>query len=203
MKTSTEMLRELDPQALGPSAFCAALFSYLEHEGATMYDETVTQLEHGLQSAALAEQEGYGPDLQIAALLHDIGHLMLSEHDARDDFLATDLQHEIVGAHLVTQWFGAEVGGPIALHVPAKRYLVATDPGYADGLSAASIRSLEVQGGPMSTEEVQTFETLPYHAEAVLVRRWDDRAKVAGLEVAPLQHWRPAIELLISAAADQ
>ncbi|WP_083883823.1 HD domain-containing protein [Nocardia higoensis] len=189
----------LDAATLGPDAFCDALFAYLETTGQTMYDETVTQLEHGLQCAALAEAEGHGPKLQIAALLHDIGHLMLDEHDDRDDFLETDLRHEIIGARLVTRWFGPEVGGPIALHVPAKRYLVATDPEYANGLSASSVRSLAVQGGPMNAAELEAFRQTPYYAEAVLVRRWDDLAKVADLTTPPLEHWRGAITHLLAA----
>jgi phosphonate degradation associated HDIG domain protein len=198
MPVTTAEVLDLDPQQLGPDAFCDALFDYLADAGQTMYDETVTQLEHGLQCAALAEREGQGRALQVAALLHDIGHLVLDEHDERDDFLEVDQRHEVVGARLVTAWFGAEVGGPVALHVPAKRYLVATDPAYAAGLSQASIRSLEVQGGPMTADEIRAFEQLPHQAEAVQLRRWDDRGKVRGADVPPLEHWRPALLFLLS-----
>lgn len=197
MPVTTEQLLALDPRECGADPFCDQLFEYLEEAGQTMYDETVTQLEHGLQCAALAHREGYGPELQVAALLHDIGHLVLDEHDDRDDFLETDQRHEVIGAHLVTRWFGAQVGGPIALHVPAKRYLVATDSSYADGLSDASVRSLRVQGGPMTVAEIAAFERRPHHVEAVQLRRWDDLAKVAGAEVPSLEHWRSAVlELL-------
>ena len=197
MPVTTEQLFALDPQECGVESFCDRLFAYLAEAGQTMYDETVTQLEHGLQCATLAHGEGHGPELQVAALLHDIGHLVLDEHEECDDFLETDQHHEVIGARLVTKWFGARVGGPIALHVPAKRYLVATDSSYADGLSDASVRSLQVQGGPMTAEEIVAFEKRPHHTEAVQLRRWDDRAKVAGAEVPPLAHWRSAVlELL-------
>ncbi|HCA87770.1 MAG TPA: hypothetical protein DEQ61_21280 [Streptomyces sp.] len=193
MPVTTEELLELDPRECGVEEFCDRLFDYLGHAGQTMYDETVTQLEHGLQCAALAEQDGHGQALQVAALLHDIGHLVLDEHDERDDFLETDQRHEVVGARLVTAWFGAEVGGPVALHVPAKRYLVAIDPSYANGMSQASVRSLEVQGGPMTDDEISAFEQRPHYAGAVQLRRWDDRGKVADAGVPGLEHWRPAV----------
>jgi gamma-butyrobetaine dioxygenase len=71
----------------------------------------------------------------------------------------------------------------VALHVAAKRYLCATEPDYLAGLSASSVRSLALQGGPMSATEVEAFERLAHHRSATLVRRWDDLAKVTGLDV--------------------
>lgn len=200
MSITTHDVLELDPASMTPDEFCDALFSYLAEAGQTMYDETVTQLEHGLQCAALAEQGGFEPRLQVAALLHDLGHLLLDEHDGAEDFLDTDLRHEIIGAHTVTRWLGQPVGGPVALHVPAKRYLVTTDPTYAAGLSQASIRSLEVQGGTMTPHEVAEFEKLPYHRDAVELRRWDDLGKAPDADVPELEHWRAAlVECLIAA----
>lgn len=204
MSITTDELLALDPTTMGAEDFCDALFGYLADAGQTMYDETVTQLEHGLQCAALAEQAGFDSRLQVAALLHDLGHLLLDEHDGHDDFLDEDLRHEIIGAHTVTRWFGQPVGGPVALHVPAKRYLVTVDPTYAAGLSESSVRSLEVQGGAMTEREVTDFEAQAHHRDAVKLRRWDDQGKVGGAVVPGLEHWRTAVvDCLVAAHGAQ
>jgi gamma-butyrobetaine dioxygenase len=148
-----------------------------------MYDEAVTELEHALQAAALAIADGAPDHLVAAALLHDVGHLVSDDNVTIDEQLSEDFEHERVGARHLARWFGPDVTAPVALHVAAKRYLCAVEPGYLDGLSPSSVRSLALQGGPMSTAEVDRFERLAHHREATLVRRWDDRAKVAGLDV--------------------
>ncbi|MFG1926477.1 phosphonate degradation HD-domain oxygenase [Cryptosporangium sp. NPDC048952] len=186
---------QLDADRLTADEFCDQLFAFLETAGQSNYDEAVTQLEHALQCAALAESAGYGPHAQVAALLHDIGHLALGEDGESAEH---DQRHEIIGARLVTRWFGAEAGGPVALHVAAKRYLVATDPAYFGSLSPASVHSLELQGGPMTSDEVTKFERLPQHEVAVELRRWDDLAKDVDAEVPALEHWRPAITALLT-----
>ena len=76
----------------------------------------------------------------------------------------------------------------------AKRYLCAIDPGYARGLSPASTQSLGLQGGAMMPQEVETFSQLPWAAEAVRLRRWDDGAKIAGLRAPDLEAYRPLLE---------
>jgi phosphonate degradation associated HDIG domain protein len=190
--TSADIL-ELDPAEVGPGGFCDTVLGYLEVAGQSRYDETVSQLEHGLQCAALAERAGCSAVVQVAALLHDLGHLVLDEHDHRPDFLTRDRRHEVVGARLATRWFGPSAGAPIALHVAAKRYLVHADPAYRAGLSPASVRSLRVQGGPMSAGAARRFRALPHADAAVALRRWDDLAKVAGARVPGLPHWRPAL----------
>ncbi len=82
--------------------------------------------------------------------------------------------------------FGPEVYEPVHLHVAAKRYLCATDPAYFTRLSPASVQSLQLQGGPMSADEIAAFESNPYFREAVRLRHWDDKAKVPGLATASL-----------------
>jgi phosphonate degradation associated HDIG domain protein len=166
-----------------------------------MYDEEVTELEHALQTAALAQAEGAPDHLVAAALLHDVGHLVSDDNVALDEELATDFHHERVGARYLTRWFGPEVTAPVALHVAAKRYLCAVEPGYLDDLSPSSTRSLALQGGPMSSAEVEAFERLPHHEAATLVRRWDDRAKVAGLAVAGLDAYRSLLARLVTTGA--
>ncbi len=161
-----------------------------------VYDEDVTELEHALQAAALARADGAPDHLIAAALLHDVGHLVSDDNVRLDEELTDDFHHERVGARYLTRWFGPEVTAPIALHVAAKRYLCAVDVAYFDALSASSVRSLQLQGGPMSDADVQAFERLPHHREATLVRRWDDRAKVAGLVVGGLDDYRTLLTRL-------
>jgi phosphonate degradation associated HDIG domain protein len=146
-------------------------------EGATEYlGEPVTQAAHLLQAAALAEQDSARDALIAAALLHDVGHFAgtLSGHDL---MRGRDTRHGEAGAAWLAQWFGEEVTEPVRLHVAAKRYLCAVEPGYAAALSPASICTLGVQGGPMQDAELAQFEANRYAAAAVRVRRWDDAAK--------------------------
>jgi gamma-butyrobetaine dioxygenase len=166
-----------------------------------MYDEVVTELEHALQAAALARADGAPDHLIAAALLHDAGHLIADDNVTLDDELTEDFHHERVGARHLTRWFGPEVTAPVALHVAAKRYLCAVEEHYLADLSPSSLRSLGLQGGPMSPAEVEAFERLPHHAEAVLVRRWDDRAKVDGLAVADLSDYRSLLAGLVTGAS--
>ena len=172
----------------------AILFSYMEKRGQSFYDEVVTQLEHALQCATLAQQNGASATLITGALLHDVGHIILDEHNADRAFLDTDLTHEEVGAQYMEPFFPDAVTTPIRLHVPAKRYLCTTDASYHDGLSEASKRSFIVQGGVMSDEEREAFEQIPHFQEGVTLRRWDDLAKVKGLETAELETYRDIVQ---------
>jgi gamma-butyrobetaine dioxygenase len=148
----------------------------------------VTQLEHALQTAALAEQAFALDSLVVAALLHDLGHLLNPpENTSRSSM---DARHEDTAARWLSEYFSRAVTQPIRLHVAAKRYLCACEPAYAEALSPASRRSLVLQGGPMSDGERQTFEQDPWAREATMLRRWDDAAKVPGLRVPGLAHYR-------------
>jgi len=159
------------------------------------FGEPVSQLEHALQTALQAEQECASDTLIAAALLHDIGHLLrkLSE-DIADR--GVNGRHEQVGAMWLARYFPAAVTEPVRLHVAAKRYLCAIDDEYQRGLSAASTRSLALQGGPMSDEEVREFEASPHAREGALLRRWDDLAKVAGLKAPGLAQYQFLLEKL-------
>lgn len=174
-----------------------ALFDLFLERGGTHYDEAVTQTEHARQAAALAQADGAGDALVVAALLHDVGHLLVHEHSGQEGFLTQDAEHERVGAALLDRWFPIEVTAPIALHVPAKCYLVATDPHYAATLSTASVHSLAVQGGPMTSEEAAAFAERRFAGDACRVRRWDDHSKVSGHPTADLASYRPVVERLI------
>ena len=160
-----------------PGRFATELLGWLERAGATRYDEIVTQYEHAVQSAALARQRGGSPALIVAALLHDVGHLLVDEHDGHTGFLARDLEHERVGAGWLSRRFGADVTEPIRMHVAAKRYLCSIDAAYYHGLSGGSKRSFVVQGGTMTGDEIKAFLAHPSAPNALELRRIDDLAK--------------------------
>jgi phosphonate degradation associated HDIG domain protein len=166
---------------------------FTERGGGEYHGEAVTQLEHALQAAHLAETDGRPAEWIAAALLHDVGHLL---HGHGEDYLERGVndRHEDLGARFLARAFGPEVTEPIRLHVPAKRYLCAARPGYFATLSPASVRSLELQGGPMSADEVKEFERHPHFAAAAAIREYDDRAKVVGLATPPFAHFRAYLE---------
>jgi phosphonate degradation associated HDIG domain protein len=157
------------------------------------HGEAVSQIEHALQSAMLAETEG-APVAEIAAaLLHDIGHL-LHGHGEDAAERGIDDAHEALGQRFLEKAFRPDVTEPVRLHVAAKRYLAATRPEYAAKLSPASARSLELQGGPMSPEECRRFEAMPFSESALRLRIWDDEAKVPGLPTPPLAHYAKCLK---------
>jgi phosphonate degradation associated HDIG domain protein len=150
--------------------------------------EPVTQLEHALQTAALAEGQGADDELVTASLLHDLGHLL---HDLGETptLRGVDDVHQYAALPFLRGLFGERVLGGIRLHVDAKRYLCATRAGYQTALSADSQRSLALQGGVFTTEQATAFIARPGAADAVSLRLWDDLAKTAGLATPPLSHF--------------
>ena len=166
--------------------------------GGVYFGEPVSQLEHALQTAFQAEQEGASDTLIAAALLHDIGHLL---HKLPEDIADSGIDgwHEQVGAMWLSRYFPAAVTEPIRLHVAAKRYLCAVDSEYRRQLSTASIQSLALQGGSMSEGAARDFEAMPYVREAVRLRRWDDQAKVIGWKAPDLTQYQLLLEKLADA----
>lgn len=151
--------------------------------------EAVSQLEHALQCAALAEAANSSASLISASLLHDLGHLI---HSLGEDIVerGIDDRHEHRAIPFIRSLFGDEVTEPIRLHVNAKRYLCSADASYWNTLSPASKRSLELQGGIFSPEAANAFIQRPYAREAVQLRRWDDQAKIPGRDTPPIEHFR-------------
>lgn len=163
--------------------------------GEAYFGEAVTVLEHGLQAAHFARSAQVDEPLVVAALLHDVGHLLVAAPEALDDW-TYDAGHERVGASWLDVRFGAAVADPVRLHVAAKRYLCATTKRYRATLSPASLHTLELQGGPMSAAEAEAFRTEPHFRAALHLRLWDDRAKVPGLRCPQLDDYWPLIERL-------
>ena len=176
------------------------IISLLNDQGQARYGmEAVSQREHALQAAWAAEKAGVPSALVAAALVHDVGHLL---HDLPEDAPEQGINdhHETSGQRWLVKHFSPEVTEPVRLHVDAKRYLCAVEPAYNDLLSLPSAKSLELQGGAFDTEGVAAFEALPFYKEAVQLRRWDDEAKVAGLDTPDIDHFRPHLEAAVSAS---
>jgi [1-hydroxy-2-(trimethylamino)ethyl]phosphonate dioxygenase len=172
------------------------ILALYQRRGPATYGEGVTQNEHALQAALLAEKSGAKPALIAAALLHDIGHLL---HELPEDIAeqGVDTRHEALGSAWLSQHFGPEVSEPVRLHVAAKRYLCRVEPAYFDALSEASKLSLRLQGGPMSMEEAEAFAALPVALDAVQVRRWDDEAKRVGLQTPAFEYFIPYLGTVV------
>lgn len=169
------------------------IYAVYAEKGHRHYGENVSELEHALQSAEFARQFGESDAVVLACLLHDYGHLLhdLGETVANDGI---DARHEELGATLLREQFPPEIVEPVRLHVAAKRYLCGKDRTYLEGLSPSSRLSLQLQGGPMSEEELRKFEAHPHYDAAVRVRRYDDMGKVPGMKTPGLEAYRELIE---------
>jgi len=159
--------------------------------------ESVSITDHMLQTAVLAEQDAALPALVAAALLHDVAYVvtdLLAAGPATGDL---DERHAEVGAAFLAAHFVPAVVEPVRLHVAAKRYLCAVEPGYLASLSPASLRTLGLQGGPYGDAEARAFAASPYAADAVRLRRYDERAKVAGGATPDLDHYQPLLRSVL------
>lgn len=165
------------------------IFALFERRGDREYfGETVSQRDHALQVAHFAVQDRAKGPLTVASLLHDIGHLLTGEEGMAER--GFDGRHENSGNAWLRQHFSPAVTEPVRMHVAAKRYLCYAEPDYLRGLSDASILSLKLQGGMFNEREATNFLAQPYAHDAVRLRRWDDRGKILGLEVAPIESYR-------------
>lgn len=153
--------------------------------GAQSYGEAISQIGHVEQCGQLAVEAGEDDAMIVAALLHDVGQF-IDDAGNMAQVMGVDARHEQLGADFLARWFGPEVTEPVRLHVAAKRYLCAVEPGYAQALSGASKLSLALQGGAMGADEIATFEAHPWFAQAVRLRRYDDGGKRIGWAVPSL-----------------
>ncbi len=184
-----------------------AFLSDLFHRGeALSYGPgQVSMCAHMLQTADLARADGAEPALIAASLLHDVGHFgtdfpidFTDDNHAAMQSAVADHRHEEAGADLLAPFFGPQVSEPVRLHVPAKRYLCAIDPGYFEGLGPTTRHTLGLQGGPMSDADAEAFHALPFAAEAARLRRWDDQAMVADRPVPGFSEYQAMLEDLLA-----
>jgi phosphonate degradation associated HDIG domain protein len=174
---------------------------YQQHGGEEYAGEKVTQLEHMVQAAQLAEEQGYDNEVVLAAFLHDIGHICEAGRgdNEMDGFGIKD--HEEIGAdYLLQKGFSKKVVRLVQSHVEAKRYLTYKDPEYYDKLSDASKKTLEYQGGKMEKEEAEAFEQYPLFDLIIKMRKWDEQAKIEHKPLPDLSHYR---ELILNHLASQ
>ena len=187
------------PETLDRSTIVAFLADIFERRGGEEYlGEPVTMAQHMLQGAALAEEAGHAEEIIVAALLHDIGHFTsefgtFSMDDTEDKF------HEEAGAEVLERFLPPVVTDCVRHHVAAKRYLCAARPEYFRRLSAASVHSLNLQGGPMSEDEVAAFERQPNLDAIVRVRYLDDAGKRPDMVTPPFAHYAPMVQRLVDA----
>jgi phosphonate degradation associated HDIG domain protein len=161
---------------------------FRDHGHIAYTGEGVSQLEHALQSAELAEAEGATDPLVTAALLHDLGH-MLNRQGETPTMRGIDDQHQYFAIPFLRPLFPPAVIEPIRLHVDAKRALCALEPDYYESLSEDSRRSLTLQGGVYTEREARAFVDKPFAADAMRLRRWDEKAKVPGATTPPIGHY--------------
>jgi phosphonate degradation associated HDIG domain protein len=167
---------------------------YEQHGGEEYAGEKITQLEHMVQAAQLAEEQGYDEDVIVAAFLHDIGHICEEGRGDNDmDGFGIKNHEEIGGDYLLGKGFSKKVVRLVESHVEAKRYLTLRDPGYYDQLSEASKKTLEYQGGKMSDEEAAAFEHYPLFDLIIKMRKWDEQAKIEHKPLPNLDRYRDMI----------
>jgi len=185
-----------------PDALIEELYTLYNSSGHGDYSsERVSQLDHALQCAKQASDEGQDDETVIAALLHDVGHLCAPPRAARMGSAGVS-HHEAIGAtYLRKRGFSEKVTELVSGHVQAKRYLTFKDPGYFEELSPASVQTLGYQGGPMSEDEASEFESDPLSELKLRVRLWDERGKRPGWDVPPLEFYRDLLVHHLNAAS--
>ena len=175
---------------------CTDIIALFEKRGSLQYGrEAVSQMEHALQCAQLAELAGETDETIVASLLHDMGHLIASEGAGMpDDAQERDDLHQYVALPFLRGVLPDAVLEPIRLHVDAKRYLCSSEPTYWASLSDASKHSLSLQGGPFTETQLEAFMAQPYAEEAVRLRRYDDFAKVPQKQTPDLAHFAQKLQ---------
>jgi phosphonate degradation associated HDIG domain protein len=163
------------------------------------YGENVSQYEHAAQAAILAKRQGYDEEVQIAAFLHDIGHLFPAQTEEELMEVYGRKDHESVAADwLRERGFSEKTAILVENHVNAKRYLTFIDEDYFAALSEASKQTLIFQGGRMTEKEAKEFEKNPYHELIIKMRRWDEAAKVEAMKLPTLDHFLNIIDTYLT-----
>jgi [1-hydroxy-2-(trimethylamino)ethyl]phosphonate dioxygenase len=187
-----------DPATLTPDTIVDFLGSIFDRRGGEEYlGEPVTMGEHMLQGATIAEQNGQPEEIIVAALLHDIGHFT-SEFGTFTMDDTEDRHHEDAGGEVLERFFPTVITDCVRYHVAAKRYLCATRPEYLSLLSEASVRSLNLQGGPMQPDEVAAFESNPNLEKIVAVRYLDDAGKHPQMVTPDFWHFAPMVQRMVN-----
>ncbi len=169
--------------------------------GAESYlGESVTMSQHMLQTAYNAEKAGEPAWVITSALLHDIGHYT---GEFPEDYIeqGVDNRHEHTGPAILEKFFDAEIVEPVRLHVQAKQYLCAVDPDYLGDLSDASVKTLELQGGPFNSDQVAAFEKNPHLETTIKIRKYDDGGKVAGVQTPDIDHYLAIVQQVLDESA--
>ena len=185
---------------MNPTDQIRDLFS---ERGHLAYGEGVSELQHALQAASLAQKDNASHNQIVAALLHDIGHLL---HGLPEDVAeqGIDGHHERIGEKWLEKYFGPEISQPVRLHVAAKRYQCTVNSDYLGQLSPASAKSFILQGDKMNGDELSAFEKNPFFKNALQLRTWDDNAKDPEMETPLLEHYLPLVKAaLVSSAINQ
>ncbi|WP_276500832.1 phosphonate degradation HD-domain oxygenase [Terrimonas pollutisoli] len=163
---------------------------YSKHGGEEYAGEKVSQLEHMVQAAQLAEQQGFDEEVILAAFLHDIGHICeAAQGDNEMDGYGIKNHEEIAARYLTDKGFSKKIIRLVQSHVDAKRYLTYRYPEYYEQLSAASKKTLEYQGGKMGEEEAAAFEKDPLFTLIIQLRKWDEQAKIEGMPLPQLEYY--------------
>ncbi len=176
----------------------STIIDLFQKNGSQHYGENLTQLEHALQCATLAEAAGADDEVVIAALLHDIGHLLDHNLHESNHTLGNTIHEDEGAAMLEAFGFSDNVVILVKNHVAAKRYLTAVEPNYFSSLSVASKKTLQIQGGPMSPTEIENFQKNPQFQLIVQLRHWDDLSKIPDLITPPLSHFIQKAEKLLN-----
>ncbi|MCE8512546.1 HD domain-containing protein [Ruegeria pomeroyi] len=175
-------------------AFLGDIFA--RRGGEEYLGEPVTMAQHMLQGATIAEQNGLPEEIIVGALLHDIGHFT-SEFGTYHPDDTEDRHHEDAGEAVLAPFFPPVITDCVKYHVAAKRYLCATRPAYFARLSPASVHTLELQGGPMTAEEVAEFERNPNIEAIIQVRYLDEAGKRADMETPDFDHFAPMVQRMV------
>ncbi len=151
------------------------------------FGEKVSQFEHAAQALLMAISEEESLEMQVAAFLHDIGHLIETDEDNTIDVYGRKDHEEAAKVWLEERGFSERIQAVVQNHVPAKRYLCFKRPEYYAALSTASKKTMKFQGGVMTTDEAQAFENQTYFEESLKLREWDDKAKITNIELPTLE----------------